>query len=159
MRIKILGILTFVIGLAACQPDTTCRQSINIACGVILQGTAIDSVGEMTEFTSWDSVSVQGVENDSILYNNAYMVSRLLLPLHVDTNLTAYTILWHEDTDTLYIRHTNTMKFISMACGCAIYHVIDSAWYSGSRIDSVKIVNSTVEAVAQDNIRVYVTTL
>ena len=142
--------------LVACQPDTTCRQSINVAAGIALQGLAVDSLGEASEFTAWDSITVQGVGSDSVLYNNSYNVSRILLPLHTDTNLTAYSILWHEQYDTLYIRHTNTMKFISMACGCAIYHLIDTAWYSGSRIDSIKIVNTAVETVAQDNIRVFV---
>ena len=142
--------------LAACQPDTSCRQSINVAAGVVLHGLYVDSLGEASEFKAWDSVTVQGVGSDSVLYNNSYTVSRMLLPLHTDTNMTAYSILWHEEYDTLYIRHTNTMHFISMACGCAIYHLIDTAWVSGMQIDSIKIVNSAVEAVAQDNIRIYV---
>ena len=155
VRGKSYIVLLLAVGLMACQPDKSCRQDIYVACQVTLQGIAVDSIGEEHEFTTWDSITVQGVGNDSILYDNNYSVSKILLPLRLDTNLTAYSITWQEETDTLYIQHTNSMTFISMACGCAIYHTVDSVWYSGSRWDSIKIVNTAVEAVAQENVRLY----
>ncbi len=150
----IIGLLILLVG---CEPDKSCRQSIYVACRVVLQGTEIDSLGEPVAFHEWDSVTVQGVGNDSVLYDNQYSVNRLLLPLKTDTTITAYSILWHDEYDTLYVRHTNTLNFISMACGCAIYHTIDSTWTNSARIDSLVVINSAIEAVEQDNIRVYVT--
>ena len=130
---------------------------MNVTAGVTLRGLAVDSAANVTEFASWDSITVQGVGSDSVLYDNSYSVTQLQLPLRSDTTVTAFTLTWHELTETLYIRHDNTQRFVSMACGCAIYHNIDSVWFSGTWIDSVKIINSAVEAVKQENIKLYTT--
>lgn len=70
----------------------------------------------------------------------------------MDTNVTQYAIRWHDMEDILTIRHTNDRHYISMACGCVIYHTIDSVWTHGVFIDSLSILNSTVENYEQDNI-------
>lgn len=146
-----------LMGLAACQPDTTCRQSTDVVAGIALRGISIDSTGVATDFTAWDEITVQGVGNDSVLYDNSTNVSRILVPLCIDTNITAYSLDWKNQEDIIYFRHDNTRRFISMACGCVVYHTIDSVWCKGTWIDSVKIVNSAVEPVEQDNVRVFVT--
>ena len=92
-----------------------------------------------------------------MLYNNKQSVTQLQLPLRSDTTVTAFTLTWHEMTETLYIRHDNTQRFVSMACGCIIYHNIDSVWFTGTWIDSVKIINAAVETVKQENIKLYTT--
>ena len=57
--------------------------------------------------------------------------------------------------DTLYIQHTPRQQFISMACGCTVYHTITAAWSTDPRVDSVSIINASVEAAAQDNLCIY----
>lgn len=138
--------------MASCRPDTVCRQELNITAGVTTEWVLADTMGNATKQIAWDSVSVWGVGNDSLLYNNRFAVETLGLPLLGDSSLTAFVILWHEAYDTLYIQHDNTRKFISSACGCAIYHTIDTAWVAGTFVDSLYIVNSSVEAVQQTNI-------
>jgi len=150
-------IVGLVVLFASCQPDEKCRQSLDVVAGIALKGTAVDSLGEGTAFTSWDSITVQGVGNDSVLYDNKKAVSRVLVPLRIDTNVTAFTLTWHGVDDVVYIKHDNERRFVSMACGCVIYHTIESVWCKGTWIDSVKLVNSAVETVEQDNMQVYVT--
>ena len=157
MSFRYLVILILAAGLVACEPDKTCRQDMSVTAGVTLRGLQVDSTGKATEFAAWDSITVQGVGNDSVLYDNKLNVSQLQLPLRSDTNITAFTLTWHEMTETLYIHHDNTQRFVSMACGCIIYHNIDSVWFTGTWIDSVKIINATVEAVKQENIKLYTT--
>ena len=77
------------------------------------------------------------------------------LELRPDASLTAYLMLYHNQIDTLYIQHTPRQQFISMACGCAVYHTITAAWSSDQRVDSVSIINASVESVAQDNLCIY----
>ena len=62
---------------------------------------------------------------------------------------------FHEQTDTLYVAHTPRQYFVSLACGCAIYHTITAAWSSDARVDSVQIINASVESAVQDNLRIY----
>ena len=94
--------------MAACEPDKTCRQELDVSAGVTLRGFAVDSTEKVTEFAAWDSITVQGVGNDSVLYNNKQSVTQLQLPLRSDTTVTAFTLTWHEMTETLYIHHDNT---------------------------------------------------
>ena len=128
---------------------------MNVSADVTLRGFSMDTANVVTEFSSWDSITVQGVNNDSVLYDNSKLVSQLQLPLHNFTDTTVYSLTWHGTEDKLYIRHDNTMQFVSMACGCIIYHHIDSVWCEGTWIDSVKIINSAVESVQQENVKVF----
>ncbi len=141
-----------LLSIVSCRPDTICRQEIDVTAGVTTEWLLTDTAGHQTQQAVFDSVSVWGIGNDSILYNNSLAVATLELPLRTDSTLSAFVILWHGEQDTLYIHHDNTMKFISSACGCAIYHTIDTAWATGTFIDSLYIVNSSVEAAIQTNI-------
>ena len=156
MRIHHLFISVWLVGLcvlAGCRPDTVCRQDTDVAMGVSVRWLLTDSTGTTTEQTAFDSICVQGVGNDSVLYNNDKNLSVLRLPLRADTCVTAFALLWHGTEDTLFVRHDNTRHFVSQACGCMVYHTIDTVWHSGNAIDSVAILNSTVESEEQENVQ------
>ena len=94
-----------------------------------------------------------GIASDIGMQDKGVKVMALeLLP---DTNLTAYLMFYHNQIDTLYIQHTPRQQFISLACGCAVYHTITAAWSTDPRVDSVSIINVSVESVAQDNLCIY----
>ena len=146
----------FLLGLLAlsgCRPDTVCRKDTGVALGVSVRWLFTDTLGNSTWQTAFDSITVQGVGNDSVLYDNGKNLSSLWLPMRADTSVTAYLLRWHGEEDTLYIRHDNTRHFISQACGCMVYHTLDTVWHRGSAIDSVTVVNSLVESDEQENIQ------
>lgn len=146
-----LSLLSFLV---ACEPDTVCRQESNVVAGVSLQGVTTDSLGQVVSWTSADSITIQGVMNDSVLYDNSKSVGTVYLPLRPTQTITQYLFTFHAQTDTLYIQHTNDQRYISMACGCFIFHTIDSVWTSSEQIDA-QIVNSTVENYKQENISLF----
>lgn len=152
-----IALLLALVCLCACQPDTSCRQDLDVTAGVTLKGTTIDSLGVGIEFTSWDSITVQGAGNDSLLYDNSKSINRLSLPLRGDTTYTVYRLNWHGQDAVITVKHDNTQRFISMACGCVVYHTIEAVSFTGSWIDSVKIINSAVEPAEQENVTVYLT--
>lgn len=158
LRLKIFVILTGVIGLVACEPDRTCRQEVNINAGLVLKCTHYDTLDVASTIVQWDSITVQGLENDSTLYDNKKNVKQVYLPLRGDTTVTVFELTWQGKKETLYIQHSNTQQFVSMACGCVIYHQIEKVWCDKVWADSVEIVNAAVEAVKQDNIRIFATT-
>lgn len=149
---RLLLLLLLLGSLVSCNPDTVCRQDNTVALGVSVQYLFTDSAGSTTTQNTFDSISVQGINNDSILYANQHHLDALWLPLRPDTSVTAFSLLWHNQYDTLYIRHDNTLHFISHACGCTIFHTIDSVWHCGNAIDSIAITNATVETTQQNNL-------
>ena len=77
------------------------------------------------------------------------------LELRPYTTLTMYLMQYHGQIDTLYIQHTPALHFVSLACGCAVYHTITAAWSSDARVDSVSIINASVETTPQENLCIY----
>jgi hypothetical protein len=137
----------------ACEPDTTCYQEMNAAVQITLTADSITSAGDTVYYAQWDSITVAGVGSDIGMQGNGIKV--MGLELRPDTNLTMYLMLYHDQIDTLYIQHTPRQQFISLACGCAVYHTITAAWSSDPRVDSVSIINAAVETIAQDNLCIY----
>ena len=139
--------------LTACEPDTTCHQELDSAVQITLLADSITSAGDTTYYTQWDSIAVVGIGSDIGMQDKSVKV--MGLELRPDTNLTAYLMLYHNQIDTFYIQHTPRQQFISLACGCAVYHTITAAWSTDPRVDSVSIINASVESVAQDNLCIY----
>lgn len=146
-----------MFGLLCCEPDSECRQTATINCKVVFACDSLNADSVKVNFKTIDSLSVWGVGCDSMLYDNPKNVSSLLLPLRGDTTITKFLMLLHGSTDTLTIYHQNTNNFISLACGCFIYHTIDTVMCSSNLVDSVEILNTAVENYEQDNVKLYLT--
>ena len=143
--------------IVACTTDTTCRQDIEVAMGVTLHADSLNDKGLAVKYTKWESITVDTVGSNGIgiVVDNKKGLSKLTLPMRPDTTRTAYIITFHEQTDTLFVEHTQRQYFVSLACGCAIYHTITNAWSTDWRVDSVVILNANVENAVQDNLRIY----
>lgn len=123
--------------------------------GMTVQWTSTDTAGVKTNMSQWDSVQIRGVECDTVPYIEVKNQSKLWLPLRVDTAVTTYQILWHEQLDFITIYHTNDRQFISNACGCIVYHTIDTVLFGGVFIDSVEVLNTIVSGTTEENILLY----
>ena len=145
------------MAIVACTTDTTCRQDLQVALGVTLHADSLNAKGYVVKYTRWDSITVEAVVEHGTqpLVEQARNMDRLTLPLHPQAVRTAYLITFHEQTDTLFIEHTPRQYFVSLACGCAIYHTITHAWSTDTRVDSVAIINAGVENAVQENVRIY----
>ena len=141
--------------MAACTTDTTCRKEMDVAMGLTLQADSLNANGHAVIYTNWDSLTVEVLGKNELLIDNGKGIKRLFLPLRPDTTISTFLMTFHEQTDTLYVAHTPRQYFVSLACGCAIYHTITAAWSSDSRVDSIGIINASVENAVQDNLRIY----
>lgn len=139
--------------LVSCEPDKVCHQELQAAAQIILSADSVTAAGDTISYAQWDSLLVIGVGNDVGLKDKN--LKRMGLELRPDTTLTQFLVQYHNQVDTLSIEHTPRLQYISAACGCAIYHTILRAWSSDSRVDSVSIINASVEALAQDNLCIY----
>lgn len=139
--------------LVSCEPDTACHQEMGTAVQITLAADSMTAEGKVAQYTQWDSVAVVGIGNDIGLQGRG--IKTMGLELRPDTTLTMYLMQYHDQIDTLYIQHTPTLHFVSLACGCAVYHTITAAWSSDARVDSVSIINASVETTPQENLCIY----
>lgn len=152
LRLLSLFILLCSIFIA-CEPDTVCHQELGVAAQISFQVGTITSTGDTTYNNQVDSIAVIGVGSEIAMKGKN--IKMMGLELRPDTTLTAYLVLYHKQVDTLYIQHTPRQHYISLACGCAIYHTITAAWSSDTRVDSVSIINANVEGVAEENLCIH----
>jgi hypothetical protein len=139
--------------LVSCEPDKVCHQELQAAVQITLSADSVTAAGDTIVYAQWDSILVVGVGNDVGLKGEN--LKGIGLELRPDTTLTQFLVQYHNQVDTLSIEHTPRLQYISAACGCAIYHTILRAWSSDPRVDSVSIINASVEALAQDNLCIY----
>ena len=120
---------------------------------VVLSADSVTVSGDTIHYTQWDSIRVIGVGHDrGYSWKNTKSMS---LELCSDTTVTPYLMLYHNQVDTLFIQHTPRVEFVSMACGCMMYHTIEQAWSTDPRVDSVVVLNAAVESFVQDNLCIY----
>lgn len=139
--------------LVSCEPDKVCHQELQVTMQIILEADSVTASGDTISYAQWDSLLVVGVGNDVGMKGKN--LKGIGLELRPDTTLTQFLMQYHNQVDTLSIEHTPRMQYISAACGCAIYHTITHAWSSDPRVDSVSIINASVETLAQDNLCIY----
>ena len=139
--------------LVSCEPDKVCHQELQAAVQITLSADSVTAAGDTMVYAQWDSILVVGVGSDVGLKGKN--LKGIGLELRPDTTLTQFLVQYHNQVDTLSIEHTPRLQYISAACGCAIYHTILCAWSSDPRVDSVSIINASVEALAQDNLCIY----
>lgn len=148
----ILPVLTAVLA-TACTVDKQCRTSFDVRMQAVFRADSLTADSIYATYAIWDSITVQGLGSDSVLYDNRKGITTLQLPLRPDTTVTAYRLTYHGRTDTLYITHNNDIQYISLACGEVIYHTIEGFRARGTWIDSIAMMDSTVQATGKDNIR------
>ena len=110
-----------------------------------IEADSLNAKGHIVKYTSWDSLTLEIPETHDLLLDNRKNISKIPLPLRPDTTISAFVMTFHNQTDTLFVEHTPRQYFVSLACGCAIYHTITAAWSTDPRVDSVQIINANVE--------------
>ena len=144
------------VGLCSCTPDTECRIEENVNCILTFDCDSIRATEDTTfvvKFDQIDSLTIKGMDVDSVLYDNEKSVSSVALPLRSDINSTKYNLVLNGHQYLLTINHQNEEHFISMECGCFVYHQIDTAYTNSG--DTVEIINTSVENSEQTNLKLH----
>lgn len=141
---KYLFVIFGILFITGCQGDEQCRKE-NI---VQMRMVFLDI--ETNKTYNADSITIQGVGNDSILYNNRKSISSIELPLHKTQERTQFAISSGDLKDTITLCHTNHDTFISLECGCFVYHTLNKVWSNHTWIDSISIINPEITASSED---------
>lgn len=149
MKISHLLISLFVLILASCGEDETCREDRE----VYMQAGIFNLVNNAA--LSVDSITVFEPGNDSILYKNRKNINTLRLPLSTTTDMSMYICRFNQFTDTLYIYHTNTEYFLSFNCGTIMTHRIDTILTTNHYISKITVNQALVNNYHVQNIQIF----
>ena len=153
---KVPYILLIAVVLMACSGSKTCQIADDIALQIGFYSDSIDSAGNRVEYVKpIDSITVQGIGSDSILYNNTKNATSISLPLHNTLTTTSYALIVNGMPDTLTVNHQNNDFFVSMECGCFTYHVIEDVTETANLFDSVAYINFDIGRTQTENIRLF----
>ena len=108
--------------------------------------------------------TIKGVGNDSVLYKGKTEFSQVLLPLNPSADMMGFS--FKKDTfppDTIFIRYTRHVGFVSSKCGCVTHAEIQGEPERyGNTITNLVVTNPNVTTVSYrqgvinaENIRIY----
>lgn len=149
---------------SACSSSNTCYENMDTSFRITMHQLVFDQDKERyVEHDYQTTATINGVGIDSLLYNNVTS-SQFALPLKKLDSISTFRIaqMRVEEGDTLYIedtlwvKHVNTLEFISLECGCASVFDVTHVVHSVNMIDSVKLVAGHVDMTKVNNLKIYV---
>jgi len=151
-NIVLVVVVVVVSSLTSCRPDTVCRENTHVALVSEFRRLYLDEGRQLQIDPTWDSLTVVGLGATQPLYNNSKNLVQIALPMHIAGDSTMYTLCYRNQTDTICVRHTNSPYFISMECGCAVNHTLQSIRSTKHWIDSISIVDPSMTTAGTCNI-------
>lgn len=139
MRYYLIVISLLLIVLGSCNDGDRCYESVDA-----LMVTSFSING----FKQINSLVVKGVNRNDVgdtlvSDTTSTLTKRYTLPLSLSIDSTGFVLKANGIKDTLYIRHTMILKFVSQNCGFAPNYIISGFRYTAG-IDSVKISDAKV---------------
>jgi hypothetical protein len=103
-----------------------------------------------------DSLTLYGVGlSTKKIYKKAGGVVPALIPLNSSSENCSFVVRINGISDTMIFSYTSYPHLISKECGYTFYHRIDTPVYTKHIIDKVKILNSSITTINEENIRIY----
>ena len=102
-----------------------------------------------------DSITLYGLNRDSIIYNKVADVTLALIPLNDTAQSSTFVIKINGITDTIEFRYSSYPHLISKECGYTYYHHLDSdPIFTKHIITDILIENSTITNLKIENIQI-----
>jgi len=151
---KIWGIGLVLLACMSCEPDTVCHSNVTSTMKVHVKTVTI--LADSTQlFGVADSLTIGMIGTDSLVAKNAHNQSDYKVELNPKSDTTDLWLLYHGKHDTIRLYYSNDIYYVSMACGCAITHQLDSTTDTMHAIDSLIIVNTNVDMSEDTNLEIW----
>jgi hypothetical protein len=113
-----------------------------------------------TTLTTPDSLTLYGLNNDSIIYNQATGVQPAKIPLNSSTESCTFIIKINGVADTIEFHYSNYPHLISKECGYTFYHQLDTGLNNPNTrtyhaIKKIYVSNRTITNLNVENIRIF----
>lgn len=150
---KYLLLILAAFVLVACDTaDTKCREDVSVK----LKAGFYTIKDNKATSLSVDSITLKGLNVDSVLYKNSKSVSSVSLPLNALASESVFEFLCNDIKDTVAVSYTtNDAYFISLGCGCIAKHTISKISYTTHYIDSVQLIYPDVLNVDIEHVKIY----
>jgi hypothetical protein len=103
-----------------------------------------------------DSLTLNGLNNDSLIYTNKASVQPALIPLNSSTDSCIFIMRINGVTDTIEFRYSSYPHLISKECGYTYYHQLDTLLkFTKHIIKDIYIGNMTITNLNVENIRIF----
>jgi hypothetical protein len=138
-----------ILHMVSCSPEA-CFEETNafLKASMYLQVTGKN--------VAPDSVTLYGVTKDTDkIYKRSAGIRVAQMPLNASAESCSFVIKINGVFDTITFGYNSYPHLISKECGYTFYHSIDTALYTRNIIDTVKVTNTTVTTLNEENIRIY----
>lgn len=152
--------ISFSMVLVSCLNEEVCEDVSTVPVRIGFYAT--DTVNETPSPISISNISVFGLGQDSIIYENVSIVSQMELPLNSTIDSCAYIFRssFFDDNryfvdDTLWFVYNRLPNLISMECGFTTFYELTDLRYSRNLIDSVAIDDSNITNSLNEHIKIF----
>lgn len=154
-----LAVLLF-LPFTACLNEDVCEDiaTVPIRIGFAMRETANAEPRSLAV----DSLSIHGLDNPVLIYENRNNVSRVELPLHLAKDSVAFVLYIANPieflpyvADTLWLYYQRRPVLISMDCGFVTFFDLERLAYSRNFIDTVTIENTSIINNLDEHIKIF----
>jgi hypothetical protein len=147
-KILIIILPCLILFLASCTPGSCFEETESY-----LKASFYSY--ETRKLTVPDSLTLNGLNNDSIIYNKSAKVQPALIPLNSSQDSCIFAIIINGVTDTIQFRYNSYPHLISKECGYTFYHHLDTVIPKYHAIREIITSNRTITNLNVENIRIY----
>jgi Family of unknown function (DUF6452) len=109
-----------------------------------------------TTLTAPDSLTLYGLNSDSLIYNKTVNVQPALIPLNASKESSSFVLQVDGISDTIEFRYTSYPHLISKECGYTFYHQLDTLpRFTKHFIKDIYTSNETITNLNVENIRIF----
>ena len=120
-----------------------------------LKASLYTEVGATMKLQAPDSLTLYGLNQDSIIYYKKAGVQVALFPLNASAESSIFVIVINGVTDTLEFRYSSYPHLISRECGYTFYHHLDTTIPKHHAIKDIYTTNPTITTLNGENIRIF----
>jgi hypothetical protein len=109
-----------------------------------------------------DSITVFGLGNDSIIYNNRKTVGQIEIPMNSVIDSCAFVIRFPDledfetsSYDTLWFIYQRQPNLISMDCGFVTFYELNRINFTRNRIDSIHIDDIRISNTLNEHVKIF----
>ena len=102
-----------------------------------------------------DSLSLSGIDKDSLIYDKEKLTPPALIPLNDSTDNSVLIVKINGITDTIEFLYWSYPHLVSKECGYSMFHTVDTVLHTSHSIDSISIKNENITTSNVENISIY----
>lgn len=148
-----------MLAQTACINEEVCEDiaTVPVRIGFFTENNAAD---EPTPITL-DSLTVFGLGNDSLIYNNQFNISQIELPLNSQQDSCAFIFVFPQVPaeillhDTIWFYYSRKATLVSMECGFSTFYELKNISFSRNRIDSLSLDNINIRNTLDEHIKIF----